>query len=119
MVEHKIQSREQAEKGGLVIELDPVPKKLGFIKTDWCPKAFLISFKVIIYLFLAYRWIQLETDISILEKKALGAIQAYGVDMVIANELYTNRFKVVIYHKSDLAKENDRGQVIQISQEKP
>jgi len=34
-----------------------------------------------------------------LEKKALSAIENYNVDMVIANELHTNKFKVIIYEK--------------------
>ena len=54
----------------------------------------------------------METDLTILEKKALGAIEAYGADMVIANELHTNKFKVIVYHQSDLMKESDRGIVI-------
>jgi len=54
--------------------LAPVPKKLGLIKSEWNPNTVLISFK-------------LETDVQILERKALGAITSYGVDMVVANEL--------------------------------
>jgi len=59
---------------------------LGTIKSDWIPNCFLISFK-------------LETDLEILEKKALQAIETYGVDMVIANELKTRRNKVTVYEK--------------------
>jgi phosphopantothenate---cysteine ligase (ATP) len=47
---------------------------LGEIKKTWNPKAFCVSFK-------------LETDLSILETKVLKAIEAYGVDMVVANQL--------------------------------
>jgi len=39
----------------------------------------------------------LETDLSILKKKALSAISKYGVDAVIANELDTRRWKVHVY----------------------
>ncbi len=39
----------------------------------------------------------METDLSILKKKALSAIDRYGVDAVIANELDTRRWKVHIY----------------------
>lgn len=42
---------------------------------------------------------QLETDVSILEKKALAAIEAYSVDMVVANELATNRTRVHVYKR--------------------
>ena len=58
--------------------MDPVPKKLGHVKSQWNPDTVLVSFK-------------LETDLQILEQKALGAIQSYGVDMVVANELQTRR----------------------------
>lgn len=41
---HKIQSR-SVDK--LELSLDPVPKKLGLIKSHYCPEATVISFKVI------------------------------------------------------------------------
>ena len=34
---------------------------------------------------------------GILEKKALSAIDNYKVDLVVANELHTNKYKVIIY----------------------
>ena len=43
--------------------------------------------------------LQLETDPLLLEKKALAAIEAYSVDMVVANELSTNRTRVVVYRR--------------------
>jgi phosphopantothenate-cysteine ligase len=70
MVEHKIQSTGSA----LLIELQPVPKKLKSLTSIWCPFAFVVSFK-------------LETDNSILFSKAASAIVNYGVDMVVANLL--------------------------------
>ena len=73
--EHKIQGISQS---GFNLEMDPVPKKLGHVKSQWNPDTVLVSFK-------------LETDLQILEQKALGAIQSYGVDMVVANELQTRR----------------------------
>jgi phosphopantothenate-cysteine ligase len=79
VAEHKIQSG-----GNLNLEMIPVPKLLGKVKT-WNKETYLISFK-------------LETDAQILEKKAKGAIEKYGVDMVVANELKTRRSQVVIYH---------------------
>ena len=66
------------------LEMAPVPKLLGKVKS-WNKETVLVSFK-------------LETDAQILEQKAKGAIQKYGVDMVVANELKTRRSKVVIYH---------------------
>ena len=53
MIEHKIQSRETSM---LKLELEPVPKMLGIVKTK-IPNATAISFK-------------LETDDAILKKKA-------------------------------------------------
>jgi phosphopantothenate-cysteine ligase len=46
------------------------------VRHDWAPQAFLVSFK-------------LETDPSILLDKARGAIRAYGVNAVVANELHS------------------------------
>lgn len=69
----------------------PVPKLLGKVKT-WNPETILISFK-------------LETDTQILEQKAKAAIEKYGVDMVVANELKTRRSKVIIYHSDGTSKE--------------
>lgn len=57
MPEHKIQSSD----GSLTLTLRPTPKCLGMIKEEWCPQAFVVSFK-------------LETDDSLLVKKASGAI---------------------------------------------
>jgi len=68
----------------LQLNLLPSPKKLGFIKSEWNAHTFCISFK-------------LETDIDILEKKALSAIENYKVDMVVANELHSNKYKVILY----------------------
>jgi hypothetical protein len=39
----------------------------------------------------------LETDIDILEEKTLKAIENYKVDAVVANELQSRRFKVIVY----------------------
>ena len=53
MSEHKIQEiGKNGEKFQLILE--PVPKKLAFIKSEWNPNTILISFK-------------LETDMKILE----------------------------------------------------
>lgn len=78
-VEHKIQSG-----GKLDLSLQPTPKKLGKIK-EWNPSTFLVSFK-------------LETDTSILEKKAKDSMKNYGVDAVVANELKSRRTHVTVYH---------------------
>lgn len=78
LVEHKIQSDPSAAAAaaapGLSLHLDPVPKVLFPLKQQWAPRCCVISFK-------------LETDEALLLKKAAGAIQAYGVDGVVANLL--------------------------------
>ena len=67
--------------------MQPVPKMMGHIKKIWNPNTTLVSFK-------------LETDLEILEQKAIGAIQNYGVDIVVANILATRRDRVVVIHKN-------------------
>ena len=69
MSEHKIQS-----SSGLTLVLSQVPKILGLLTNEWAPNAYLVSFK-------------LETDANILVDKAVGAIQKYNVDLVVANLL--------------------------------
>ncbi|KAL4420389.1 hypothetical protein ABPG75_010045 [Micractinium tetrahymenae] len=74
MAEHKIQSA----GGPLTITLSKVPKMLGTLRRQWCPRSMVVSFK-------------LETDQQILLKKAYGAIEAYGVHLVVANELHSRK----------------------------
>ena len=64
--------------------MENTPRLLGAVKEHWNPNTILISFK-------------LETDMNILETKALGAMQKYKVDMVVANQLQTRRTQVCIY----------------------
>lgn len=81
MLQHKIQS----SGGDLVLQLNPVPKLLGTLTREWAPNAFCTSFK-------------LETDDSLLERKAAGALHKYSVDLVIANMLQVmNDYSIKIY----------------------
>lgn len=99
MVEHKIQSNEEflqsAEADGhgkppaartegrsLVIDLEPVPKFLKQLVDGWAPEAMIVSFK-------------LETDPSILVKKAQYALNKYSHHLVIGNLLLTRKWEVV------------------------
>lgn len=100
MVEHKIQSNEEfLSKSGdqdasakkqaarthgnsLVIDLDPVPKFLKQLVDVWAPDAIIVSFK-------------LETDPSILVKKAEYALNKYAHHLVIGNLLTTRKWEVV------------------------
>jgi len=68
----------------LKIELKPVPKMLGMIKSTWNKKTVLVSFK-------------LETDQSILAKKASYSIKKYCCDLVIANLLQTCRTECQVH----------------------
>lgn len=77
IVENKIQSNDSE----LTIQLYPIKKEIYKIKTEWNPKAFLISFK-------------LETDKNILFQKVNKAIIKTKSDLVIANLLQT-RYNVV------------------------
>lgn len=82
MATHKIQSRD----GPLKIELQQVPKVLKVLKSTWCPKAFIVTFK-------------LETDTALLEKKArahLDVDNGYGVQAVIGNILGQHQTKVFL-----------------------
>jgi len=77
--EHKIQSRD----GSLNLCLPQTPKLLYNIRHEWCPDAFLVSFK-------------LETDSGILLKKAKAAITNYNVHCVIANELHSRHQQCIV-----------------------
>ncbi|EJC99315.1 phosphopantothenate-cysteine ligase [Fomitiporia mediterranea MF3/22] len=81
MSEHKIQSG----KGSLVIEMDQVPKILKPMVDEWTPEGFIVSFKARI----------LETDLTLLVPKARAALERYGHQVVIGNELHTRKYEVV------------------------
>jgi hypothetical protein len=79
MATHKIQSSEHAE---LTLTLTRTPKMLGVLRT-LAPGAVFVSFK-------------LETDRDILLQKASAAMDAYGINVVVANELKTRREYVTL-----------------------
>jgi phosphopantothenate---cysteine ligase (ATP) len=79
MPEHKIQSKET----DLVLNLRPVPKLLGMIKSSWCPKSFIVSFK-------------LETDSNLLDKKCKKALSNYKHHVVIGNLLDSRKYNTFI-----------------------
>jgi phosphopantothenate-cysteine ligase len=102
MVEHKIQSSEEFSKGAqqpggsgqdkapaartegcsLVIDLEPVPKFLKQLVDEWAPDGMIVSFK-------------LETDPSMLIKKAQHSLNKYAHHLVIGNLLLTRKWEVV------------------------
>ncbi|KAG0698000.1 phosphopantothenate-cysteine ligase [Suillus ampliporus] len=77
--EHKIQSG----KGNLSIEMDQVPKILKPLVSEWNPEGFIVSFK-------------LETDETILIPKAQQALERYGHQVVIGNDLHNRKYRVVL-----------------------
>jgi len=84
MATHKIQSSREP----LVLTLKPVPKMLAPLVDVWCPKAFVVSFK-------------LETDENILEAKSTGSLEKYGHNLVIGNLLSTRKWEFVFVSTED------------------
>ncbi|KAL6068649.1 Phosphopantothenate--cysteine ligase cab2 [Balamuthia mandrillaris] len=82
MAEHKIQS--SAHPDGLTLQLQSVPKMLRSVVADWAPGCFVVSFK-------------LETDETILTRKATGALRNYGHQLVIGNLLSTYKDEVHLF----------------------
>lgn len=72
----------------LTLTLYPVPKVIPKLRREWCPDAFVVSFK-------------LETDPSILRQKSVLAMERNAVHMVIGNELATRYEKVFILTRKD------------------
>lgn len=83
--EHKIQSQDSG--GKLVVDLEPVPKFLRRLVDSWAPIAMIVSFK-------------LETDNSILIKKAKTALERYNHQLVIGNLLQTRKKEVVFVEQT-------------------
>jgi phosphopantothenate-cysteine ligase len=92
MSQHKIQSRDVPDEQ-LVIKMKQTPKCLKTLTLDWCPNAFIVSFK-------------LETDASIINKKVNDAITKYHVDVVLANLLSTYVHDIYI-HYNDYTKNRE------------
>lgn len=80
MPTHKIQAQ---PSGKLVVDLEQVPKFLRRLVDSWAPLAMIVSFK-------------LETDSSLLIKKASQALLRYQHLLVIGNLLQTRKLEVVI-----------------------
>ncbi|KAF9467781.1 DNA/pantothenate metabolism flavoprotein [Collybia nuda] len=86
MSEHKIQSG----KGSLHIEMDQVPKILKPMVDVWTRgDGFIVSFK-------------LETDEQLLVPKARAALERYGHQVVVGNDLHRRKFEVVFVSRKPL-----------------
>ncbi|KAJ6487713.1 DNA/pantothenate metabolism flavoprotein [Mycena sanguinolenta] len=82
MSEHKIQSG----KGSLHIEMDQVPKILKPMVEEWTRDGYIVSFK-------------LETEERLLIPKARAALERYGHQVVIGNELHTRKWQVIFVER--------------------
>jgi len=77
------------EDNTLTLKLYPVPKVIPTLRKEWCPNAFVVSFK-------------LETDSTILQQKAVLAMKRNNVHIIVGNELSTRYEKVfILSHKID------------------
>ncbi|CAG0921030.1 unnamed protein product [Notodromas monacha] len=83
MEEHKVQSGCEA----LTLHLEPVPKMVYPLRNEWCPKAFVVTFK-------------LETQQDLLADKSRSALLRYGHQLVVGNLLDTRRREVFIYDQN-------------------
>lgn len=77
---HKIQS---SAHESLHLDLRPVPKLLGVLRSEWCPRAFVVSFK-------------LETDPSILMSKIEQSLVKYRHNCVVGNLLDDRKNNVCV-----------------------
>lgn len=82
--------------------MDQVPKILKTMVDEWTRDGYIVSFKVVSFafdnfvqlpnLFLPF---QLETDPELLIPKARAALERYGHQIVIGNDLHRRKFEVV------------------------
>ncbi|AYP74227.1 hypothetical protein [Fowlpox virus] len=79
MPEHKMESVGEE----ITLKMKTVPKMLSHLVKEWAPNAFVVSFK-------------LETDDSIVVKKAKEALDTYKHHVVIANLMKDRRTNVMI-----------------------
>ena len=87
MIEHKIQSGD----GALTLQLDQVPKIIKPLVDEWADRGYIVSFK-------------LETNEELLMPKSKVALQRYGHQLVIANQLQTRKNVVYLVTNSDCEK---------------
>jgi len=83
MSEHKIQSG----KGSLLIEMAQVPKVLKPMVDEWASEGYVVSFK-------------LETEPRLLVPKARAALERYGHQLVIGNDLNSRKYEVAFISRT-------------------
>lgn len=69
-----------------MIEMDQVPKVLKPMVQRWAPEGYIVSFK-------------LETDEDLLIPKARAALERYGHQVVVGNELNRRKYEVVFVER--------------------
>ena len=90
--------------------MDQVPKILKPMVDEWTPGGFIVSFKVSpFFLFIQcplHTYVQnkkqLETEQDLLLPKARQALERYGHQVVIGNDLHRRKFEVVFVSKKPL-----------------
>ncbi|KAL9653750.1 hypothetical protein ABK040_008631 [Willaertia magna] len=92
MSEHKIQSR-NVENSFLELKLKQTPKMLKLVKSEYCPNAFIVTFK-------------LESDPKIINEKVHQAIKNYQMDIVLSNILSTRDDCIYIHEKKNFKLEH-------------
>lgn len=84
--------------------MDQVPKILKPLVDEWTHGGYIVSFKVLQNTLLdkpllTLTLIQLETDQNLILPKARQAIERYGHQVVIGNDLHRRKFEVVFVSK--------------------
>lgn len=96
-----------------MIEMDQVPKVLKPMVKQWAPEGFIVSFKVrrgsptrpahkLTFFFLFVSTVQLETDGNLLVPKARAALERYGHQIVIGNDLNRRKYEVVFVERQEV-----------------
>lgn len=86
MSTHKIDSKGGNCNSGLTLNLDGVPKLLHIVRSI-CPSILFVSFK-------------LDTEMEPLLRKANKSAQIYDTDIIVANELHSRRWLVILVDKN-------------------
>ena len=77
-----------------MLEMDQVPKILRPLVEQWSSDSLIVSFKARPSSHLSLT-AQLETELSLLIPKARGALERYGHQVVIGNDLHRRKQEVV------------------------
>jgi len=97
--------------------MDQVPKILKPMVDEWARDGFVVSFKVLPppccilnarqHRHLTTLSLQLETDETLIIPKARAALERYGHQVVIGNDLHSRKYRVVFVSRQPPAVNND------------